>query len=113
MCTCEGDNRLIGEEATPELMNDNIVMFFNLLAGRKYVDVKELPFIAHTKLRLAEMADGSVGVYVKHRGNEECISMTAAFGAYLTQIVSEIRNFNPSAQQVLTIIRTVDPIHNS
>jgi molecular chaperone DnaK (HSP70) len=86
------DNRLVGEEALPELMHENIVMFFSLLSGKKYDDIKSKTFIPHTKLRLSEISSGGTGVAIKHCGNEEIISVTAVLGVFLTQVASEIQN---------------------
>lgn len=82
----------MGEEALPEIMNDNIVTFFNLLAGKKYEGIKSNSFISHTKLRLSEITSGAIGVAVRHGGNEQVISVTAVLGVFLTQVLSEIQN---------------------
>ena len=73
-------------------MHQDIVMFFNLLAGRKFTDVSGKAYIPHTKLRLSETETGATGVAVKCCGEEESVSMTAVLGVYLTQLVSEIQN---------------------
>jgi hypothetical protein len=88
-------SRLAGEEASHEMMSDNMVAFISELFGRSLADVSNSIFLPHTKLRLSEQ-DGLLSTRVRYRNEDKEFSITAILAILLKQLTAEISAPFPS-----------------
>jgi hypothetical protein len=83
------NSRLAGEEASHEMMSDNLIAFISELFGRSFQDLSNSDFLPHTKLRLVDR-DGTLMTRVNYNTQETEISVTAILAILLHQVASEI-----------------------
>lgn len=83
------NSRLAGEEASHEMMSENMVAFLSEIYGRNLSELSNSVFLPHTKLRLEER-DGILYNKVTYCGQERDISVTAILAIFLNQLATEI-----------------------
>lgn len=83
-----GRNRLLGEEAAPQIFSENTISAFNLLLGKTLSEIQTSPLFPHRKTQFSQ--EDEVMASVAYCGEQSSFSLNALVAMYIAKLIDRI-----------------------